>query len=237
MSGVFRFKQFNVNQQGCAMKINTDGVLLGALAQAKASSCILDIGTGTGVIALMLAQRFADAKIDAVELDASAAVTATGNFEQSPYTERLTLFSDSFQDYFDCYPDRKYDLIVSNPPFYIHSLQSPGAGKALAKHADVDFFEELISQSAKHLHVDGRLWMILPINTAAAVRLIASQYNLSVQQIINIHSYPHDEAHRQILVFGTHQTEPVIQRFVIYDAPKQYSEDYQQLLKEYFTIF
>src|SRR3569832_358514 len=123
MSGFFHFKQFNVDQTGCAMKINTDGVLLGALADANSPKTILDIGTGTGVIALMLAQRFTRAKIDAVEIDEQATETAVRNFADSPLAERLTVYPFGFVDFFDKYPGRRYDLIVSNPPFYINSLK------------------------------------------------------------------------------------------------------------------
>src|ERR1035437_1092252 len=123
---MFQFKQFSVDQSGCAMKINTDGVLLGAITDADHPAAILDIGTGTGVIALMLAQRFADAEIDAVEIDPEAAKTAEVNFEASPFADRLNIYASGFEDYFDVYPDRKYNLIVSNPPFYVASLKSPG---------------------------------------------------------------------------------------------------------------
>src|ERR1700743_597427 len=121
MKGVFHFKQFAVDQTGCAMKINTDGVLLGALTEADKPETILDIGTGTGVIALMLAQRFTDAKIDTVEIDIDTAQTAERNFKASPFADRLTVYALGFESYFEKYPEKKYDLIVSNPPFYIDS--------------------------------------------------------------------------------------------------------------------
>ncbi len=101
MSKVFRFKQFNVDQSGCAMKINTDGVLLGALVETDQPKTILDLGTGTGVIALMLAQRFGDARIDAVEIDPVAAQTAEKNFAGSPFFERLSIYSIGFEQFFD----------------------------------------------------------------------------------------------------------------------------------------
>src|ERR1700750_1450773 len=106
MSGIFKFKQFDIDQSGCAMKINTDGVLLGALADADKSQSILDIGTGTGVIALMLAQRFADAKIDAVEIDQSAAETAGRNFQNSSFADRLTLYPSGFAEFFNRNPGK-----------------------------------------------------------------------------------------------------------------------------------
>jgi tRNA1Val (adenine37-N6)-methyltransferase len=120
---MFHFKQFGVDQSGCAMKINTDGVLLGVLAEANNPKTILDIGTGTGVIALMLAQRYNHAIINAVEIDPAAAQTASNNFKNSSFNKRITLFAQSFEDFFNEFSDRRYDLIVSNPPFFINSLK------------------------------------------------------------------------------------------------------------------
>jgi tRNA1Val (adenine37-N6)-methyltransferase len=212
---MFRFKQFNVDQTGCAMKINTDGVLLGALAEADQPKTILDIGTGTGVIALMLAQRFADASIDAVEIDETASATATRNFAGSPFAARLNLYADSFESYLNKHPDRKYELIVSNPPFYINSLESPGARKSLAKHTDQQFFETLIESVAKHLAVVGSFWVILPLETAQLVKVIAVAIGLNLRQAINVLSYPDSEPHREILVF-TLGDEKKIGRLVCY---------------------
>src|ERR1700733_3404653 len=120
---MFHFKQFSVDQSGCAMKINTDGVLLGAITQADDPKTILDIGTGTGVIALMLAQKFANAQIDAVEIDESAAKTAGRNFENAIFNDRLNIYPSGIRTFFEGHPENKYDLIVSNPPFYINSLE------------------------------------------------------------------------------------------------------------------
>ena len=112
---VFRFKEFVVDQSGCAMKINTDGVLLGAMATALHPQRILDVGTGTGVISLMLAQRFPAVVIDAIEIDAKAADTARRNFEASPFSGRISCHPVSLGDF---EPRAPYDLIVSNPPFF-----------------------------------------------------------------------------------------------------------------------
>jgi tRNA1Val (adenine37-N6)-methyltransferase len=234
---IFRFKQFNVDQAGCAMKINTDGVLIGALANGNNVDNILDIGTGTGVISLMLAQRFTNAQIDAVELDETAARTARANFEQSPFHGRLTLNAQSFQAYFVQQSVKKFGLIVTNPPFYIQSLPSPGIEKAMAKHADDTFFKDLISGCAAHLTLNGQLWMVLPINTSSLVKQLALEQQLFVQQVISILSYPHSHPHREILAFGYKQTEIMEQRLVIYDAPKVYTNRYQDVLKDFLTIF
>jgi tRNA1Val (adenine37-N6)-methyltransferase len=238
MAGIFKFKQFDVDQSGCAMKINTDGVLLGAFAEAEQQSArMLDIGTGTGVIALMLAQKFDDAQIDAVEIDASAAETAQRNFANSPFKERLSIFQNSFQEYFKQHPERKYDLIISNPPFYINSLESPGEKINLAKHADATFFKDLVAGIATQLTTSGNGWLILPIPTAQLVKGILAQYHLFINKIINIRSFADADPHREILVFSKLKTALITDNFVIYDEPRKYSEAYQHMLRDFFTIF
>jgi tRNA1Val (adenine37-N6)-methyltransferase len=172
MSAIFRFKQFTVDQSGCAMKINTDGVLLGAFATINTPKTILDIGTGTGVIALMLAQKFGEAQIDAIELDEAAAETAGRNFKNAPFKNKPLIYSDSFQTHFAKHPDAKYDLIASNPPFYINSLKASGKQMNLAKHSGAVFFDDLIKGVANHLTPQGQCWLILPIPTATLVKAL-----------------------------------------------------------------
>ena len=237
MSGIFKFKQFDVDQSGCAMKINTDGVLLGALADADHPQTIFDIGTGTGVIALMLAQRFSDAKIDAAEIDQSAAETAGRNFQNSPFADRLTLYSTGFAEFFDRYFDRKYDLIISNPPFYINSLKSPEAKRELAKHANRNFFDSLISYASKHLTDKGIMCLILPLDTAAWVKRLVVKDGLLTKETITVHSYQDSEPHREIVVLSSNSDKPTVKKFVIYESPKIYTRQYQETLKDFFTIF
>jgi tRNA1Val (adenine37-N6)-methyltransferase len=234
---MFHFKQFSVDQTGCAMKINTDGVLLGALAGANNPQNILDIGTGTGVISLMLAQRFNQAQIDAVEIDETAAATAKRNFEGSPFADRLTSYSTGFEQFFTQYPDKKYDLIVSNPPFHINSLESPGAKKSLAKHTDENFFESLLKKASKHLNANGIFWLILPLQTAQLVNIMDYQYDLNRQKKICVLSYPDSIPHREILVLTLGEKLETDEQFVIYDSLKVYSQQYQCVLKDFFTIF
>jgi tRNA1Val (adenine37-N6)-methyltransferase len=234
---VFRFKQFSINQSGCTMKINTDGVLLGAMVNGENIKRILDIGTGTGVIAMMLGQRFADANIHAVEIDEQAAQTAALNFEESVFHKRLTVYPLSFEQFFDDYPDQRYDLIVSNPPFYINSLLSPAENKALAKHADTGFFERLIELTSRQLNPGGLLWLILPVDTAELVKESVQFHNLYLQKNVCIRSYVESKPHRELLAFGFTKTEPKQKQFVIYKEPKQYSDEYQDLLRDFFTIF
>lgn len=237
MGEVFKFKQFEIDQSGCAMKINTDGVLLGALTNDDQPKSILDIGTGTGVVAMMLAQRFGDAIIEAVEIDDAAAETAAKNFAGSPFAERLCIYADSFESHFQNNPDKRYDLIVSNPPFHIRSLESPGEKRKIAKHADEGFFERLVSSIAVHLSESGSCRMILPLQTSALVQDLAHNKDLYLNQVINIHSYTDSAAHRQIISLSRNKTISNENRFVIYDELKKYSEGYVAALKDFFTIF
>jgi tRNA1Val (adenine37-N6)-methyltransferase len=236
-SKVFQFKQFNVDQSGCAMKINTDGVLLGVLAEADQPKNILDIGTGTGVITLMMAQRFENAQIDAVEIDQAAAETASRNFSNSPFAERMNLYPVGFEQFFESSPGKKYDLIVSNPPFYINSLKSPKAAKQLAKHADANFFNRLINSALDHLTANGLFCLILPIDTAELVISLAEKANLHQQNSIRIFSFENDDPHRVIVYFGFEQVAIKEEEFVIYKSVGNYSEEYIKLLKPYFIAF
>ncbi|HEY0899864.1 MAG TPA: methyltransferase [Sphingobacteriaceae bacterium] len=237
MGNLFRFKQFAVDQSNCAMKVNTDGVLLGALAYASDPQSILDIGAGTGVIALMLAQRYVTARVDAVEIDPQAAQTASLNFQNSAFADRLDLYPGSFVQFFATIPERKYDLIVTNPPFFLNSLKSASKAKETARHTDTEFFEDLFVLSARHLSHGGTLAMILPIDTAGAVEHLAHQAGLYGRWKIDVRSYPSSVPHREILGFGLTQTEPTRDDFIIYAAEKVYSPQYRHLLKDFLTIF
>jgi tRNA1Val (adenine37-N6)-methyltransferase len=234
---MFRFKQFSVDQTGCAMKINTDGVLLGAVATTESPSSVLDIGTGTGVIALMLAQRFADARVDAVEIDELAAKTAGNNFANSPFNDRMAIFPTSIRAFFDEHPGNKYDLIVSNPPFFINSLESPKAKTTLAKHTDTDFFERLMNGITKHLSPNGACWLVLPVQTVALIKSLAIQNRMYLQLEISIRSFEHSEPHREIVCFGLIEVSAEISTLTIYKALNIYTEEYKKLLQPYFIAF
>ncbi len=219
------------------MKINTDGVLLGALAESDDSASVLDIGTGTGVIALMLAQRFRNAIIDAVEIDELAAATAAGNFKMSTFAGRLSIHALGFETFFERHQDREYDLIVSNPPFYINSLHSPKEKKQLAKHAGKDFFKNMMIGVSKHLSEKGTCWLILPLETAELVKSIATGMGLYTQKVIFIKSFADKAAHRELMVLSRSKGNQQQDQFVIYEAEGIYTHQYKNALKDFFTIF
>ncbi|WP_454802670.1 tRNA1(Val) (adenine(37)-N6)-methyltransferase [Mucilaginibacter phyllosphaerae] len=234
---IFKFKQFDVDQTGCAMRVNTDGVLIGALAEANDPKNIVDIGTGTGVIALMLAQRFANAQIDAVEIDKNAADTAQQNFKQSSYHNRIATHFKSFEYFFDSQPEPKFDLIISNPPFFLDSLTSANDKKNLARHTDSLFFKRLLGYIFHHLTDNGTCQLIMPLATTAIIKDMLLKHNLYLQKIIAIKSFVDSVPHREIVTFGKKQKEIVERGFVIYDAPKVYSAEYRATLKDFLTIF
>lgn len=235
MASIFRFKQFEVDQSNCAMKINTDGVLLASLLEADGAKRILDVGTGTGVIALMLAQRMADSLVEAVEIDELAARTADSNFNRSIFRDRLVLHGTSFQQ---MNTTEQYDLIVSNPPFYTDSLHNPDARKKLARHTDLDFFRELLQFSVARLNPPGKLVLILPTQLAATVVELASAHKLYCTAEIGVSSFDDDQIIRKIVTFELQMTELInLRTFVIYKSKGMYSDAYKNALAPYFLAF
>ena len=234
MGSVFWFKQFEVDQAGCAMRINTDGVLLGAVAAQSAPLSILDIGTGTGVIAMMLGQRFPDAHIDAVEIDPSAAAAAAQNFSRSPFAHRTAVFPVSIENYKSTV---KYDLIVSNPPYFVNDLKNPEKRKEIARHADAYFFDMLLKATAGMLNPDGLLWFILPVKQAENVIINAVLQKLFPAKIIDIYSDKTKEPFRQIICLGFGMKDVVREQVYIYAAQGVYTDQYKHLLRDFFLAF
>lgn len=158
----FTFKQFTVYHDKCAMKVGTDGVLLGSWAPVADAGRILDVGTGTGLIALLLAQRNAQACVTAVEVDAAAALQAEENVARSPWPERVRVVCTDFCD-FRC--AERFDLIVSNPPYFIDALQCPDGQRNTARHAAGLNYASLFRHSAELLAEDGKVCVIVPCET------------------------------------------------------------------------
>ena len=231
---IFKFKQFEVDQTGCAMKINTDGVLIGAMANHHAPKNILDIGTGTGVIALMLAQRFTDAHIHAVEIDGQAAETAGMNFQSSVFSDRLSISHIAIEEYNH---NEKFDLIVSNPPFFVNDLKNEEIRKGIARHAGEDFFSLLVEKSNSLLADDGQIWLILPVKQADEVIAIASQYDLSLAERIHIHSDENKLTFRQVICLKKGKAVLKENDFYIYESLKEHTKAYKLLLKDFFLAY
>ncbi|WP_437920933.1 tRNA1(Val) (adenine(37)-N6)-methyltransferase [Sphingobacterium sp. LRF_L2] len=235
MGKVFRFKEFEVDQGNCAMKINTDGVILGGLADGSQVKRILDIGTGTGVIAMMLAQRYPSAYIDAVEIDRDASEQARVNFRNSIFDARLTSIYGSFEDML---PVERYDLIVSNPPFYTNSLRNPDPRKGIAKHADYVFFERLLDFVEEHLSPHGQFQLIVPLALAEEIvdRLLPVR-TLFLHRDLAISSFPEELPIRKLLTIGRSHTDIELDTMAIYKERNVYSDRYKDILRPYFLAF
>lgn len=231
MSTVFKFKQFEVDQTGCAMKINTDGVLLAALLEFESPKNILDIGTGTGVLALMMAQRFTSAKVTAVEIDELASATAGRNFQKSAFGKRLAINNVAIEQFITA---QKFDLIISNPPFFVNDLKNTEEKKGIARHTSEQFFANLIVKVNAILANDGRFWFILPIKQAELLIKYALENGLFPAKRIELHSDQFKPAFRWIVCLDRRNFETKIEQFYIYESEKNYTKAYKELLKDFF---
>jgi tRNA1Val (adenine37-N6)-methyltransferase len=234
MKHAFKFKQFEIDQSGCAMRINTDGVLLGAVAAKPEAKDILDIGTGTGVIALMLAQRFPEARVDAVEIDEQAAHAAAKNVHNAPFSERMKVVHVAIEDYST---ENTYDLIVSNPPYFVNDLKNPEYRKGIARHANAIFFEQLLRRVAGMLRKEGRFWFILPLKQAMNMIEMAGAYGLKEAVVLHLHSDEHKPEIRRIVCLDYSGLPAQHQNLYIYAAEGIYTDAYKLLLKDFFLAF
>lgn len=228
---IFKFKQFDVDQSGCAMKINTDGVMLAVFAESDHPKRILDIGTGTGVLALMLAQRFEHANVEAVEIDERASLTAKKNFQLSAFNERLNLNNIAIEQY---QSDEKFDLIISNPPFFVNDLKSIEKKKGIARHADGEFFGNLIEKVNQLLNIDGSFWVIIPVKQAKDLVSMANNVGLHVSKKIELHSDESKSPFRWVICLTRNNSETKTEHFYIYQSEKIYTQAYKFLLKDFF---
>jgi len=235
MKELFKFKQFEIDQTGCTMKINTDGVLLAVKAKGTNVDRILDIGTGTGVIALMLAQRFPDALVEAIDIDNGAFDCAKHNFERSPFTARLAIHHQGIENLVS---SNTFDLIVSNPPFFINSLKNSDERKTLSRHASIHFYEALFSKCFDLLNANGIFQIIWPLEIRDQVLHIALAANLYLNEEICISSFPDSNPFRVISSFD--KTPPDAYKsetFHIYEKQGVYSKSYLALLKPFFLKY
>ncbi len=194
---IFRFKQFSVINKESAMKVGTDGVLLGAWCDITAASNILDIGTGTGLIALMAAQRNHEATITAIEIDPVAANEAHQNFQNSPWSSRLNSINADFNAFTEG-ETTQFDHIISNPPFYTTDIVSPSDTRATARHTGVSLtFETLLTNAQRLLTpTTGKISIITPSESADQIKRIATNLNLTITRQTQVHPKPNTPAKR-----------------------------------------
>lgn len=235
-SGAFYFKQFKVEDGRSTMKVGTDAVLLGTVAEPEDAVSILEIGTGCGVIALILAQR-SNAIIDAIEIDRASVEQASENARNSLWKDRINIIHKSLKDY-TRHAAKNYDLIISNPPFFSRSLKSPCNKRNISRHNDELSFEELIHGSLKLLTQEGSLWIILPVNEGEEFMEMAGNSNLFIHFISKIIPKEGKSPHRIILQFKKTPIEnTIVKTLVIRLHDNSYSEEYMHVTKEFYIDF
>ena len=217
------------------MKVGTDGVLLGAWTPIH-ENCfsILDIGTGTGLIALMLAQRSSAEQIDALEIDESAYEQAVDNFENSPWNDRLFCYHAALEEFVE-EPEDEYDLIVSNPPFYNENYSSGNEKRDRARFAEALPFEELVEASALLLSENGIFAVIIPFKEEKKFIELANAFELYPLKITRVKGTPETEIKRSLLAFTRNKIKDVnIDELVIETARQQYTEAYTSLTRDFY---
>ena len=232
---MFQFKQFSVEQDRCAMKIGTDGVLLGAWTPIPENAfSILDVGAGTGIIALMLAQRTNAEQIDALEIDEEAYEQAVENFENSPWSDRLFCFHAGLDEFVE-EPEDEYDLIISNPPFYTEDYKTENEQRDLARFADAMPFEDLVEAADLLLSENGIFSAIIPYKEEKKFIALAKDFDLFPIKITRVKGTPTTEIKRSLLAFSRNISENFpVDELVIENSRHIYTEEYIALTKDFY---
>jgi tRNA1Val (adenine37-N6)-methyltransferase len=235
----FCFKQFAILQDKCAMKVGTDGILLGAWTNIVGCSQILDIGTGTGLLALMLAQRSQSLQpsinpiINAVEIDRDAYLQAMENIKRSPWTEQITVHHGSIQDFAKTC-DKQYDLIIANPPFFENAYKSPQISRNLARHSDRLLQTDVLHIASQLLKSTGHLAVIYPTDLAEAFLRKAEVFGLFGDRKLLVKPTPQSSIKR-ILLELRKVPVPAQESVITIEVEKHiYAEDYIALVKDFY---
>ena len=242
----FRFKKFTVQQNDVSMRVNTDGVLLGAWFSLPEGPCpqVLDVGSGTGVIALMAAQRLSEKPCncfgcEAVEIDTPSCVQARDNFFSSSWMKNLVVYNTDFQS-FARFANHKYDAIVSNPPYFNNSLKNPSATKRQARHTDNLPYEDLVKGSKNLLSQNGRLSVILPAEEFQVFEKIAEEHGFATQRQCRVFSKEGDGRPIRIMadfsISADKKTEAA-EDLCIMNSNLEYASDYKSLTKDFYLKF
>ena len=230
----FKFKLFTIQQDKCAMKVGTDGVLLGAWVSLHTlPNSILDIGTGTGIIALQMAQRSEAEIIDAIEIDHHAFEQAVENFENSPWNDRIFCYHVSLATFTDEI-DEKYDLVVSNPPFYNDEFKSNNEARNKARFTSSLSFEALLDSVSKLLSGNGTFATIIPYKEEANFIKLAEKYQLKINKICRVQGNKDTEIKRSLLSFSKVHNKVELTQLIIEKERHQYTDAYQKLVKDFY---
>jgi len=232
----FQFKEFKIEQEKCDMKVCTDSCLFGAWIADKIEkkiivpATILDIGSGTGLLTLMIAQK-STAQIDAVEINENAYLQASDNFKASNYRGRLQAFNTDVKDWIH---NKKYDLIISNPPFFENDLQSKNRNKNIAKHHDGLTLKQLLDSIKSHLQTNGCFSVLLPFHRLAYFKDLASENGFYLKEELLVRQSPKHSPFRGILFFGTKKENIISNELTIRAEDGHYSGVFSLLLRDYY---
>lgn len=230
----FRFKQFTVYHDQCAMKVGTDGVLLGAWAEVGHCKDILDVGTGSGLIGLMMAQRNPEARVTAIDIDQGTVAQAKENVDNSPFADRMTVELCDFRDCGCTWQDR-FDLIVSNPPWFGNSLLSPDAGRTTARHSVSLTLQELLHTAKSCLKLQGTLALILPFDKRNELKQLTHKLGFYLKRETVVFPLPGKVPKRILSEWLCSPVEnPLQNNLVIAHSPSQYSPEFVRLVREFY---
>ena len=232
-NGYFQFKQFTVHQQHCAMKVGTDGTLLGAWALASEGLCrILEIGTGTGLIALMMAQRYPEALVTAIDIDEKAVFQAQENFSASPFADRIRVIE---ADVLTFDHTEKYDSIVCNPPFFEDSLTCPDPQRTEARHTVSLGYRQLMEAAYRLLKDDGRFSVIIPSDCRTRLESEAHLRGFFLSRICSIQTTLKKAPKRYMIEFKKHPVYEIdTTKGILESSPQERSEWYHELTKDFY---
>ena len=233
----FQFKQFRILQERSAMKVGMDGVLLGAWADPSGAERILDIGTGTGLIALMMAQKNLSAKIDAIEVDPDAFQEACLNIQQSAWSDRIRTELCSLQEFAER-TNWKYDLIVSNPPFFTNGVKAPVENRAQARHSDSLPLDVLISGAAGLLRGNGRIALVLPVESLQEIVQLADLNKLHISRLCRIKPNLQKPVFRILIELANSAcTIQESELMIEFEKHHDYTPEYKTLTKDFYLKF
>jgi tRNA1Val (adenine37-N6)-methyltransferase len=228
---VFQFKHFSVSQSNSSMKVGTDSMILGSLVRQEEEPVrILDVGAGSGVLSLMMAQKYPDANITAIEMDPSALIDCSFNFKNSSWNERLFVLDGDFLHFNSI---EKFDLIISNPPFFENSLKNDLESKTLARHTDSLPLDLLAQKVSELLSENGSFWVILPVEAAEKLISFANEHNLFPSQIFKIAGKP-GKSNRKVLQLVSKKKDGIsLNSLTVRDEFGKYTEDYKLLTNNF----
>jgi tRNA1Val (adenine37-N6)-methyltransferase len=228
---VFAFRDFDVRQVNCPLKVSTDAILLGASVQlSKTHNSILDVGTGNGVIALLLASRFQNAHITGIDPSEGAILDAHYNFEQSKYAARLKALRTTLKN---LPSTEKYAVVVSNPPFFIDSLPAAQTADQEAKHMAAPAYFDLLQDMCKRCQDDGQIWLISPPQLALQTQSFFQTLGWFCSQELHFHANPQKLDKRWVLCFEQNAQQVTIAQYFIRDLDGRYHADYRKLAGEF----